>query len=52
VSTVGFAVGGVLVASGLALWLTTPTAPSGGTGLRIAPALGSGEAGAMLAGDF
>jgi hypothetical protein len=52
VSTVGFVVGGVLVAGGLALWFTAPTVSSGGTGLRIAPTLGSGEAGVVLAGGF
>jgi len=52
VSTVGFVVGGALVAGGLALWFTAPTGPSGSTGLRIAPALGSGEAGMVLAGGF
>jgi hypothetical protein len=55
VSTVGFIGGGLLVAAGLALYLTAPSETKGATttgGLRIAPAVGPGEAAVFLRGGF
>jgi len=55
VSTVGFVGGGLLVAAGLALYLTAPSETKGATttgGLRIAPAVGPGEAAVFLRGGF
>ena len=52
ISTVAFVVGGVLAAGGVVLYLTAPSRTASGTGLRIAPALGSNETGVVLAGGF
>jgi hypothetical protein len=52
ISTVAFIVGGALAAGGVVLYLTAPSGSTTGTGLRIAPALGSGETGVVLAGGF
>jgi hypothetical protein len=52
VSTVAFVVGGALAAGGVVLYLTAPSGSTTGTGLRIAPSAGSGEAGVVLAGGF
>jgi serine/threonine-protein kinase len=54
VSTVGFAVGGAAVATGVILWLTAPTpdAPAGDAAWRLTPALGPGIAGTSLHGTF
>jgi hypothetical protein len=52
ISTVAFVVGGALAAGGVVLYLTASSGSAAGTGLRIAPALGSGEAGLVLAGGF
>ena len=49
-STVAFALGGVAVAGGLVLWLTTPSAKT--TGLRVAPIVGSGAVGLSAEGTF
>jgi hypothetical protein len=54
VSTVGFVGGGVLLAAGLALFLTareTKATPTAGT-LRVTPAVGPGEAALFLRGGF
>jgi len=52
VSTVAFVVGAALAAGGVVLYLTAPSGSTMGTGLHIAPALASGEAGVVLAGGF
>jgi hypothetical protein len=61
VSTVAFLVGGALIASGTVLWLAAPRSggsdvvPQGSSpvsDLRIAPALGTESAGAIVAGGF
>jgi hypothetical protein len=52
ISTVAFVVGGALAAGGVVLYLTAPSGSTIGTGLRIAPAIGSGGAGVVLAGGF
>jgi hypothetical protein len=48
-------VGGVLVAGGVALWLTAPKAAPGApqtSALRVAPALAPGFAGLSVGGSF
>jgi hypothetical protein len=52
VSTVAFFVGGALAAGGVVLYLTAPSGSAGSTGIQIVPAVGSGEAGVVLAGGF
>lgn len=49
-STLAFAVGGVALAGGVALWLTAPT--SRGAALALAPTAGSTSAGLVLRGGF
>ena len=55
VSTIGVAAGAGLVAGGLALVLFAPkgsNAPTTGQLWKVAPMMGSGQAGAMLAGSW
>ncbi|HXX69275.1 MAG TPA: hypothetical protein VEK07_18970 [Polyangiaceae bacterium] len=53
VSTVGFIAGGVLVAGGLALYLTAPPGSTASPrGLRVAPFLSAGSGGVLLEGGF
>jgi hypothetical protein len=51
-STVGVVGGAVLLAAGVALFLTAPSEGSGVASLRIAPAAGPGTAGFSLQGGF
>lgn len=51
-STVGFVVGGVLVAAGAVLWLTAPAANAGEPKLGVAPIAGPSELGAGVTGSF
>jgi len=52
VSTGAFIAGGVLVAAGAVLWLTAPKATPTNAGLYLAPAVGRGEAGLSLGGNW
>jgi hypothetical protein len=57
VSTVGFALGGALLAGGLVLWLTapkdtSPEASSEARSIRVAPTVGRRGAGVALGGSF
>jgi hypothetical protein len=53
IATVGFAVGGGLIAVGTLLWLVdSDSEQPAATGLRIAPALGSSSLGGTLSGSF
>jgi len=52
-STVGFVLGGVLVAGGVALYLTAPAGPTATQrGLRLVPLVGAGSGGVQLEGGF
>jgi hypothetical protein len=51
-STVAFVIGGVLVAGGIALYVTAPANVTSGTGIRLTPAIGAGGGGLMLQGGF
>jgi hypothetical protein len=52
-STIAFVVSGILFfAGGTVLWLVAPRAGSATARLRVAPAVGSSSAGAILAGDW
>jgi hypothetical protein len=52
VSTVGFVIGGVLVAGGLALVLTAPARSATATALQLVPSIGAGTGGLLLHGGF
>jgi hypothetical protein len=54
ISDVGFIAGGVVVATGVAVWLTAPagTEDTAAVAVRLAPSLGPGLAGFTLAGAF
>jgi hypothetical protein len=54
IATVGFAVGGGLLAVGTVLWLidTNSEVPSNAASLRVTPALGSSSVGGTLSGRF
>jgi hypothetical protein len=55
VSTASFIAGGALVAAGVVLWLTAPSAheaPPSPTALRLVPGIGPGSGGLLLRGGF
>lgn len=52
ISTIGFVAGGVLVAGGLALFLTAPSGSTSSAGLRVVPTVGAGGGGLLLRGAF
>jgi hypothetical protein len=51
-STLAFVVGGVLIAGGAVLWFVAPRPGTAAARLRVAPAVGSSSAGAILAGEW
>ena len=51
-STVFFAIGGVALAGGIALWITAPKAGAPTTGIRAVPLVGRGTGGLSLQGGF
>jgi hypothetical protein len=51
-STIGLAVGGVLIAGGLALYLTAPSRTRSAVGIRLAPDIGANRGGLVLRGGF
>jgi hypothetical protein len=52
VSTIGFAVGGVLAAGGVALFLFAPSGGGDGAAIELAPRVGVSEQGLSLRGSF
>jgi len=52
VSTVGFVVGGALVAAGVVLWLTAPASTTETRAVAVVPIAGPGGAGAGVLGRF
>jgi hypothetical protein len=55
ISTVAFIAGGVLLATGLVMWLTSPSSsrePAHAASARLSPAVGPGVAGFSLTGSF
>jgi hypothetical protein len=52
ISTIAFAAGGAALAAGVVLWLTAPSGGASRTGVRLAPAVGSGYGGVALGGAW
>ena len=49
-STVGFVVGGALIAGGLTLFLTAPSVSASGTRMQLVPTIGAGSGGLLVPG--
>ncbi len=52
ISTVGFIAGGVLLATGIVAWLTSPSTSRSAASARLSPSLGPGMAGFSVTGGF